>query len=155
VLAEMEREGIYLDVELLKKEGAELVQSLSKIKQKIFSAAGEEFNLNSPKQLSDILYNKLGLKANTSSTSADVLEELAEENPIVQEILAYRTLEKLRSTYIEALPSAINPVTDKIHCNFNLSQQQEDSLAKIQIYKISPYILIFAPASRQDQDIVF
>ncbi len=121
ILAEMERTGIYLDVEKLKIEGVQLVQDLNKIKQKIFTEVGVEFNLNSPKQLSEILYQKLGLSGKTTSTSADVLEELADGNPIIKDILEYRTLEKLRSTYIEALPNAINPITEKIHCNFNQS----------------------------------
>lgn len=123
ILAEMERTGIYLDVEQLQKEGAELVRELTKAKFKIFEEVGEEFNLNSPKQLSVVLYEKLGLKGKTktTSTSADILEELAEENPIAKHILDYRTLEKLRSTYIEALPKAVNPITGRIHCTFNQS----------------------------------
>lgn len=121
VLADMERTGIYLDVEELKKEGEQLVRDLTKVKGRIFEMASEEFNLNSPKQMSEVLYQKMGIKSNTTSTSADVLEELAEEHPIVKEILIYRTLEKLRSTYVEALPHSVNPVTGRIHCTFNQS----------------------------------
>jgi len=121
ILAEMERTGIYLDVERLKVEGEKLVHDLTKIKFKIFEAVGAEFNLNSPKQLSEVLYQKMGLKSKTTSTSADVLEELAEENPVVRHVLEYRTLEKLRSTYVEALPHAVNPITGRIHCHFNQS----------------------------------
>lgn len=121
ILAEMERCGIYVDVHQLRKVGEQLVKELHIIKTQIFQAAGEEFNLNSPKQLSAILYEKLGLKASTTSTSADVLEVLAEEHPIAKDILTYRTLEKLRSTYVEALPLAVNPITGRIHCNFNQS----------------------------------
>jgi DNA polymerase-1 len=121
ILAEMERRGIYLDVEKLQEEGSRLVKELDKIKRQIFELAGEEFNLNSPKQLGEILYTKLGLKSKTQSTSADVLEELAEDHPIIPLILEYRTMEKLRSTYIEALPEAIHPVSERIHCNFNQS----------------------------------
>jgi len=121
ILADMEKTGIYLDVEQLREEGTEVTREIHKAKQKIFQEVGEEFNLNSPKQLSEVLYQKLGIKARTTSTSADVLEELADNNPIVRHVLEYRTLEKLRSTYIEALPEAIHPITGRIHCTFNQS----------------------------------
>lgn len=121
ILAEMERAGIYLDVCQLRGVGEILVKELHQIRLRIFEHAGEEFNLNSPKQLSNILYQKMGLKARTTSTSADVLEVLAEEHPIAKEVLEYRTLEKLRSTYVEALPNAVNPITGRIHCTFNQS----------------------------------
>lgn len=121
ILAEMERTGIYLDVEELKIEGEILVKELDDLKKRIYEQAGEEFNLNSPKQLSVILYEKLALKASTTSTSADVLEELSDTHPIIKDILAYRTLEKLRSTYVESLPHQVNPVSGRIHCNFNQS----------------------------------
>lgn len=119
ILAEMERTGIYLDIEQLAKVGEGIVRELTQARFKIFEEVGEEFNLNSPKQLSEVLYQKMGLKSKTTSTSADVLEELAEDNPVVRHILAYRTLEKLRSTYVEALPQAVNPITGRIHCTFN------------------------------------
>jgi DNA polymerase-1 len=95
------------------------------LKGQIFEEFGEEFNLNSPKQLSRILYEKMNMqmpgKKSTTSTSADILEELAQEYPQVQHILDYRQMEKLRSTYIEALPEEINPHTGRIHCTFNQS----------------------------------
>lgn len=121
ILANMERTGIFLDLDQLQQEGKKLVHQLETVKTQIFQEVGEEFNLNSPKQLSEILYNKMGLRSKTTSTSADVLEELAVHTPIVQTILEYRTLEKLRSTYIEALPHSVNPITGKIHCTFNQS----------------------------------
>ena len=126
ILAQMERTGIFLDVEKLQEIQSSLSEELLKAKTRVFSAAGEEFNINSPKQLGQILFQKLGLKPpgqkkTEFSTAADVLEELADEHSIVQEILNYRTLEKLRSTYIEALPSQINPATGRIHCTFNQS----------------------------------
>ena len=88
--------------------------------------AGETFNLNSPKQLSAILFEKMEIKPPKKtttgfSTAADVLESLKEEAPIVKKILEYRTLEKLRSTYVDALPEQINPATHRIHCTFNQS----------------------------------
>lgn len=126
ILAKMETRGIYLDAHKLAEQGKTLEKQLFAIKDQIFSSIGEEFNLNSPKQLSAILFEKLKLKKpaharSAFATSADVLEELAEESPIVAEILSYRTLEKLRSTYIEALPLAIHPKTGRIHCTFNQS----------------------------------
>ena len=125
ILAKMETAGIYLDVEKLEKQGEALGRELLEIKARIFAIVGEEFNLNSPKQLGSILFEKLGLKPKKKktefSTSADVLEELAEENPVVREVLQYRTLEKLRSTYVEALPSQVNMETRRVHCTFNQS----------------------------------
>lgn len=126
ILAKMEQEGIYLDAEKLADIGAEQLRTLQKLESKIFSEVGEEFNLNSPKQLSEVLFEKLGMKkparAKTEyATGAEVLEELAEEYPIAGLILEYRTLEKLRTTYIEALPTSIHPKTGRIHCTFNQS----------------------------------
>ncbi len=126
ILAKMERAGIYLDVEQLQKLGEEVSHDLQKSRSKIFQEVGSEFNLNSPKQLGEILFQKMGLKQPAKrrtefSTSAEVLEQLADESPVVQHILEYRTLEKLRSTYIEALPESVNPKTGRIHCTFNQS----------------------------------
>ena len=119
ILAGMEKTGIYLDLEKLREEGVEVTQEIHKVKKIIFEETGGEFNLNSPKQLSEVLYEKLGIASKTTSTSADVLEEL--EHPIAKKILEYRTLEKLRSTYIDALPEQVNPITGRIHCTFNQS----------------------------------
>ncbi len=126
ILAQMERTGIYLDVKKLAEQGEALTDELTEITAKIYSLVGETFNLNSPKQLSSILFEKLQLKLhgkkNTEfSTSADVLEELSDQHPVVQEILTYRTLEKLRSTYVESLPAQVHPETHRIHCTFNQS----------------------------------
>jgi len=130
ILAKMEREGIYLDAKEIEEVGKRLHNDLEALKTAIFREVGEEFNLNSPKQLSAILFEKLKLKAPKKiSTSADVLEDLAVDSPIVQEILNYRVLEKLRSTYVEALPSFINPNTGRIHCTFNQSGTATGRLA--------------------------
>src|SRR3989344_2865405 len=120
ILAKMERAGIYLDVPEIQALGQTLTRQLNQLKQAIFQAVGEEFNLNSPKQLSQILYEKLALqpsrkKGAEGSTSADVLEELVDQHPIVQRILDYRGLEKLRSTYAEALPEVVNPQRSEEH----------------------------------------
>ncbi|MBS0605040.1 MAG: DNA polymerase I [Verrucomicrobia bacterium] len=126
ILAHMERNGIFVDVKKLEKMSEELKEKLHKLEQRIYDLAGEKFNLNSPKQLSAILFEKMGIKPPKKtttgfSTAAEVLETLKEESPIVQEILEYRTLEKLRSTYVDALPEQINPSTHRIHCTFNQS----------------------------------
>ena len=121
ILARMESTGIHLDVQELRAVGEKHVHELEQIKKQIFELVDIEFNLNSPKQLSEILYEKLHLKARSTSTSAGVLEELIDQHPVIQLILEYRTLEKLRSTYIEALPHSINPIADRIHCTFNQS----------------------------------
>ncbi len=126
ILGKMERKGIFLDREKLGCYGKELEKELAHLKEKIFQETGEEFNLNSPQQLSKILFEKLGMqmpgkKRSGTSTSADVLEELSEHYPVASLILNYRTLEKMRSTYIESLPEEINPKTGRIHCTFNQS----------------------------------
>lgn len=126
VLARMERAGIYVDVEKLHKMSKELVHAISHLEKEIHKMAGEEFNISSPKQLSQILFEKMGIKGHKKtttgfSTSADVLESLKDEAPIVHKVLEYRTLEKLRSTYVDALIEQINPKTHRIHCTFNQS----------------------------------
>ncbi len=121
ILAHMERTGIYVDLAQMAELGKHLNFDLNDLKTKIFGEIGEEFNLNSPKQLSHILFDTLAIPSKTTSTAADVLEDLAPEYPIVQTILEYRGLEKLRSTYVESLPEMVNPETNRIHCTFNQS----------------------------------
>lgn len=126
VLTGMERRGIFVDVHKLEKMSHELAKKIKELEQEIFTKAGEEFNLNSPKQLSKILFEKMGIKPPKKtqtgfSTSADVLEELQDEYPFVRTILQYRTVEKLRSTYVDSLPHDIHPETHRIHCTFNQS----------------------------------
>lgn len=124
VLANMERHGIYLDRLHLEKIAKEILKSLASLEENIYFLAGEKFNINSPKQMSEILFGKLGIKAPKKtatglSTNADVLESLKDQYPICGKILEYRTLEKLRSTYLDALPSEIFSLTNRIHCTFN------------------------------------
>lgn len=126
VLTAMERRGIYVDVKKLKHVSEELAQQIKILQDHIFEAAGETFNLNSPKQLSVILFEKMKIKppkktATGFSTSADVLESLQDSSPVIKYILEYRVLEKLRSTYADALPEQIYPPTGRIHCTFNQS----------------------------------
>ncbi len=127
ILFRMERHGIYVDREVLSKLSSEFHKDLATLVEKIYNFAGEEFNINSPKQLATILFEKLmipppGKKTLTGySTNAEVLETLSGDYPIVDLILEYRTLEKLRSTYIDALPEQINSETHRIHSTFNQS----------------------------------
>jgi len=124
VLAKMERRGIYLDVDCLKRFSVTLAKDLEKLSAEIYEMAGEEFNLNSPKQLSAILFEKLKIKppkktATGHSTSTEVLDVLKWQYPIAGKIQEYRVLEKLRSTYVDTLPLEINPKTHRIHPTFN------------------------------------
>lgn len=126
VLLQIERNGIYVDRAHLEAMSRELAQKISAIEERIYDCAQETFNMNSPKQLSHILFDKLGLKPPKKtqtgySTSAEVLESLQEASPIIKSILEYRTLEKLRSTYVDALPHFIDSQTGRIHCTFNQS----------------------------------
>lgn len=126
VLAKMETNGIYLDKKVLAGLSERVTRDIHALQETIYQMAGEPFNLNSPKQLSEVLYIKLGIRApkkgkSQPSTSAEVLETLAYEYPICQKILEYRSLEKLRSTYIDTLPEEINPKTGRVHCTFNQS----------------------------------
>lgn len=123
VLSDMEKEGIRMDVDALKKYGQELSVSIEELEKKIYEEAGEEFNINSPKQLGVILFEKLSLpngkKTKTGySTSAEVLDKLANEYPIVADILEYRQLSKLKSTYADGLVGCVRE-DGKIHTTFN------------------------------------
>ncbi|MDK7674542.1 DNA polymerase I [Weeksella virosa] len=124
VLATMEIEGIRLDVDFLQQLSKKHQEKIKELEQKIFSEAGEEFNLNSPKQLGDILFDKLKLepkskktKTGQYSTGEEILSKLA-HYPIIKNILHYRQLQKLKSTYIDALPELVNPVTQRVHTTF-------------------------------------
>ncbi len=124
VLAEMERVGVKIDAGFLKTMSARLGHEIVKIEKTIYELAGTEFNINSPKQLADILFSKLQLtpikRTKTGySTNVDVLEELAGVHPLPAEILKYRTLAKLKSTYVDALPLMINPRTGRLHTSLN------------------------------------
>ena len=123
VLSDMEKEGIHMDVKALKEYGEKLAVSIDKLEKSIYEKAGEEFNINSPKQLGVILFEKLGLpngkKTKTGySTAADVLEQLAGEYEVVADILEYRQLSKLKSTYADGLAAYVSE-DDKVHTSFN------------------------------------
>jgi len=124
VLTAMEKKGVLVDTSLLKQMSVELGQLLSISEEKIFRLAGEKFNINSPKQLQIILFEKLKLPPGKKtkegfSTDVDVLSYLALSHELPAEILAYRSLSKLKSTYVDALPALINPQTGRIHTSYN------------------------------------
>jgi DNA polymerase-1 len=124
VLARMERTGVYVDEELLEKLSEEWGQQLEEIEANIYELAGERFLVSSPKQLQKILFEKLKLqpikKTKTGySTDEGVLVQLASQHELPVQILAYRRLAKLRSTYVDALPPLVNPATGRIHPTFN------------------------------------
>ncbi len=124
VLADMETAGIKIDLSLMDVFSNKLGKELAGIEQRIYFLAGEEFNINSPKQLQEILFDKIGLapvkKIKTGySTNIEVLEQLALQHELPKEIIEYRTLSKLKSTYVDALPKIVNPKTGRLHTSFN------------------------------------
>lgn len=124
VLASMELTGIRTEESVLDEIGKDLDERIEKLTSAIFEIAGEEFNINSPKQLGEILFDKLRLpvikKTKTGySTAQDVLEKLIDESPIIENILEYRKLTKLKNTYIDGLKALINEKTGRIHSRFN------------------------------------
>ena len=124
VLAEMEYEGVFVDREMLNKYSVDLNQKVDNLMKDIWETAGIEFNINSPKQLGEVLFEKLNLtvikKTKTGySTDGDVLEKLREEHPVIDKILEYRTLSKLKATYIDGMIPLINENTKRIHAKFN------------------------------------
>lgn len=124
VLADMEMTGIKIDLSLMRRFSDELERELSAIEQRVYFIAGERFNINSPKQLQEILFDKLKLRTikrtkTGFSTDVDVLEQLALEHELPREILEHRTLSKLKGTYVDALPRLVNPETGRLHTSFN------------------------------------
>lgn len=125
VLADMEYTGVKIDVTALKSYAEELRTKIAETEKKIFNEAGMEFNISSPKQLSELLFDRLNISggkkthAKQYSTAEDVLEKLADKHPIIPLILEYRSLKKLSSTYVEALPQLVHPKTRHIHTSYN------------------------------------
>jgi DNA polymerase-1 len=125
VLATMELEGINLDEKFLNSLSGQLDTDIKSLEAKIYVEAGEEFNIASPKQLGDILFDKLKLvdkpkktKTGQYATSEDILSYLAKDHPIIQHILDYRGLAKLKSTYVDALPNQLEPSTGRVHTDY-------------------------------------
>ena len=126
VLADMELNGVCLDTEVLQDTSKIFTERMKQYEQEIYKEAGEEFNISSPKQVGDILFGKMQImdkpkktKTGQYVTSEEVLQSLENKNPIVRNILNYRGMKKLLSTYIDALPKLINPRTGHIHTSFN------------------------------------
>ncbi|MEZ2415994.1 DNA polymerase I [Muriicola sp. E247] len=125
VLADMELEGINLDYEFLNSLSAQLDSDIKTLEEKIYDEAGETFNIGSPKQLGEILFDKLKLvdkpkktKTGQYSTAEDVLSYLAKDHQIIKDVLEYRGLAKLKSTYVDALPNQVEPSTGRVHTDY-------------------------------------
>jgi len=127
LIADMEFTGIKVDPSILKRMSNDFAKKIMVLEKNIHETAGQSFNIGSPKQLGDVLFGSMGLpggkktKTGGYSTSADVLEELSGEHPIVDSILEWRGLSKLKSTYADALPEAINPKTGRVHTSYSLA----------------------------------
>lgn len=127
VLVHMEQAGVKLDIEELKKYAVTLREQIIQVEKEIFELSGEEFNISSPKQLGLILFEKMKIssgdikrtKTKQYSTAEDVLSKLTDKHPIINKVLEFRSLKKLLSTYVEALPELVNPKTGKIHTSYN------------------------------------
>jgi len=126
VLADMERIGIRVDPKELDKMSKSMEKEVWRLEKEIWKLAGNEFNINSPAQLAEILFDKLNLqpparrgKGKVRSTAADILEEMAAQHPLPAKIIEYREISKLKSTYVDALPKLIHPETGRLHTSFS------------------------------------
>ena len=138
VLARMEDAGVKIDTAMLSHLSVHLEKECDTKAREIHQKAGHDFNINSPKQLGDVLFNKLNLpkpvkygKGKTISTAVDVLEELSAEHEVPRLVLDYRQLSKLKSTYVDALPLLLNPVTKRLHTTFNQTGTATGRLSSI------------------------
>jgi DNA polymerase-1 len=125
VLAGMEQAGVKIDRDVLKEMSSRLEREVDAKAREIYQLSASEFNINSPRQLGDVLFNKMNLpkpvkygKGKTVSTAVDVLEGLAETHEVARKVLEYRQLSKLKSTYVDALPTLLNPATGRLHTTF-------------------------------------
>ena len=134
VLARIEQNGVFVDAAMLKRISHEFGERMQQLQAEAWKEAGGEFNLGSPLQLQQILFDKLKLPViaktpkGQPSTGEDVLEQLAEQHPLPRKILDWRALSKLRSTYTESLPLAINPQTGRIHTSYGTSMPASRAL---------------------------
>jgi DNA polymerase-1 len=138
VLARMEEAGVKLDCEVLAQMSRRLERDIDSKAREIYDKSGCEFNINSPKQLGDVLFNKLNLpkpvkygKGKTISTAVDVLEGLAAEHEVPRMVLDYRQLAKLKSTYVDALPALLNSCTKRLHTTFNMAGSATGRLSSV------------------------
>ena len=138
VLADMEYTGVKLDTEVLRENSKTLEQDIAALEEHIYALAGQQFNIGSPKQMGEILFEKLRIIENAKltktkqyQTGEEVLNKLVNKHPIVSLILEWRTLSKLKSTYIDALPQLINPKTGRIHTTFNQTVTSTGRLSSV------------------------
>ena len=138
VLARMEDAGVKLDCEVLAEMSQRLEREIQAKAREIYKKCSFEFNVNSPKQLGDVLFNRLNLpkpmkygKGKTISTAVDVLEGLASEHEVPRLVLDYRQLSKLKSTYVDALPALLNPATKRLHTTFNMAGSATGRLSSV------------------------
>lgn len=138
VLAKMELAGIALDKNWLEQESKDLENDLRSLEKTIFEMSGEEFNMNSPKQLGEVLFEKMQLdpkakktKSGQYATSEDILQKLASKHEIIPHILEHRTYQKLKSTYVDALPLQIDKDDDRVHTNFSQTTAATGRLASV------------------------
>lgn len=138
VLAKMELEGIALDKNWLEQESKDLENDLRILEKTIFEISGEEFNMNSPKQLGEVLFEKMQLdpkakktKSGQYATSEDILQKLSSKHEIIKHILEYRTYQKLKSTYVDALPLQIDKDDHRVHTNFSQTTAATGRLASV------------------------
>ncbi len=138
VLARMEEAGVKLDCDVLAEMSRRLEREIETKAREIYDKSGFEFNINSPKQLGDVLFNKLNLpkpikygKGKTISTAVDVLEGLAAEHEVPRMVLDYRQLSKLKSTYVDALPALLNSCTRRLHTTFNMAGSATGRLSSV------------------------
>lgn len=138
VLAKMEMIGIALDKNWLSQESLDLEKDLKNLEKTIFELSGEDFNMNSPKQLGEILFEKLQLdpkakktKTGQYATSEDILQKLISKHEIIPSILEYRSLQKLKSTYVDALPNQISTIDNRVHTNFSQTTAATGRLASL------------------------
>lgn len=123
ILFAMERKGVFVDPKMLSIMSSELKKEIDKIEKEIYALSNQTFNIKSPKQLATVLFEDLKIpypkKGKNVSTAADILESIQNNHPIIEKILQFRMLDKLRSTYVDALPLQIDQTTGRIHCTFN------------------------------------
>ncbi|SMC72131.1 DNA polymerase I [Moheibacter sediminis] len=138
VLSDMEIEGIRLDTDVLAEQSVKITADIVELEKKIYADAGVEFNLNSPKQLGEILFDQLQLDSKAKKTSTgqyatgeEVLTKLRDKHPIINDILDYRQLQKLKSTYVDALPKEVSPDTKRVHTTFSQTVAATGRLASV------------------------
>ena len=137
VLADMEFAGVKVEKPTLEAISAELATGIERSEAGIFALAGQEFNINSPKQLGKVLFEDLGLRVIKKTktgygTGAEILEQLQDEHPIISQILDYRQLTKLKSTYVDALQELIHPETGRVHTIFKQAQTATGRLSSVE-----------------------